>query len=141
MPELAIETNPRSYDLIRPEIQKKLDRYGTHREPVGGFLTAVLSGNLVDACAKADPENLRALPAIVSYIYNQLPTRCWGTPEIVQVWLDPIDPKESTLRRADAIRLHAMLSRPGALRVFDPNGAMDIDEVTITPDGVRMDVS
>lgn len=42
----------------------------------GDFLRGVLSNNLHDAFSRADSENLRALPRIVKFLYNQMPTAC-----------------------------------------------------------------
>jgi hypothetical protein len=64
-----------------------LERYVSDRCPTGGFLHAVLSNDLTQACAKADMHNQRRLHEIVSYIYNNLPSICWGSPEKVEKWL------------------------------------------------------
>lgn len=53
----------------------------------GSFLLAVLSNDLVGACGQADEENLMNLPAYVAYLYNEVPSRCWGSPEKVQAWI------------------------------------------------------
>lgn len=53
----------------------------------GSFLEAVLCNNLKDACACADPENLRNIPAIVSWLYCMAPSNCWGSLERYEKWL------------------------------------------------------
>lgn len=58
------------------------------REP-GGFLRAVLENDLVQAFQRADDENLEALFDIVSYLYNEVPSVCWGSPARVRAWLYP----------------------------------------------------
>jgi len=64
-----------------------LRRYIDEHCPVEGFLTAVLSNNLREACRRADEENLANLPAFVAYLYNAAPGDCWGSPEKVEEWL------------------------------------------------------
>ena len=65
-----------------------LDRYVNHKILPGGFLTAVLSNDLFLAVGRADRENLAALPEIVQYIYNELPTGAWGSEEAVYKFVE-----------------------------------------------------
>lgn len=57
-----------------------------HLEP-GNFLRAVLENDLCAAIAKADKENLAALPEIVSQLWNYWPAPIWGNPEKVRAHL------------------------------------------------------
>ena len=70
------------------DIIETLDRYINNKIPTGGFLHAVLSNDLMAACAKADYINKNRLIEISSYIYNNLPMDSWGSPEIVDKWLE-----------------------------------------------------
>jgi hypothetical protein len=70
------------------DIIETLNRYVDDRCPTGGFLHAVLSNDLTQACAKADMRNQNQLHKIVSYVYNNLPLICWGSPEKVDKWLN-----------------------------------------------------
>jgi hypothetical protein len=74
-----------------------IDRYVEHHIEPGGFLRAVLENNLKEALGRADMENRYALFDIVSYIYNECPFQCWGSPEKVGLWLGEI-----TLKIEDA---------------------------------------
>jgi hypothetical protein len=65
-----------------------LTRYVEHGIPPGSFLCAVLENNLVRAVGRADRENLAALPEIVKYIYNELPSTCWGSPARVNEYIE-----------------------------------------------------
>jgi hypothetical protein len=56
--------------------------------PCGGFLTAVFENKLSEAVSRADFENMRAIPAIVAYLYNEIPGNCWGSPEKVKNWCE-----------------------------------------------------
>lgn len=65
-----------------------LDRYVNHGIPPGDFLYCVLTNDLVGAFARADDENYRNLGAIVRYVYNELPSGCWRTPEKIERWIE-----------------------------------------------------
>lgn len=76
------------YTKINPEIIDSLTRYVEQHCPTGGFLKAVLSNDLFDAVARADHENIRTIPEIAYYIYNELPDGCHGSRDKVQAWID-----------------------------------------------------
>ena len=69
------------------DIIKTLERYTQDRIPTGSFLHAVLSNDLTMACMKADDYNRHRLFEIVNYIYNNIPSISWGSPEKVNNWL------------------------------------------------------
>lgn len=52
----------------------------------GGFLEAVLSNDLFGAMGRADSESRRILYDLVCFIYNKLPSACYGNREIVHAW-------------------------------------------------------
>ena len=63
-----------------------LNYFNYHIKP-GDFLTALLKNDLMEACVRADPENLEALPAWAALLYNEAPVRAYGSPEKVKAWL------------------------------------------------------
>ena len=70
-----------------PEITREsIDAWVHDARPTGGFLRAVLENNLREAFARADHENSAAMHDIVSYLYNEFPGLCWGSPESVAEW-------------------------------------------------------
>lgn len=73
--------------LIPAYMLESLRLYVTDGIQPGHFLTAVLSNNLIEACKRADSTNLTLLPAYASYLYNDVPSSCWGSPEKVAAWL------------------------------------------------------
>lgn len=78
-------------DRMMPAIK----RYIEEKIAPGDFLTAVIQNNLTEACAMADDENLRNLPAYVAYFYNESPTNCWGSKKKMKAWLESgIIPKD-----------------------------------------------
>lgn len=68
--------------------QQTIQDYITKRWEPGSFVRAVLENNLREACASADNINIRALPHIVAYCYNYIPSNAWGSPERVDAWLN-----------------------------------------------------
>jgi hypothetical protein len=47
---------------------------------------ACLTNDLTGAVSRADFDSLQAIPAIVSYLYNEVPSVCWGSKEKVKAW-------------------------------------------------------
>jgi hypothetical protein len=76
-------SSPFSYNGIpMPEhILASLSRYSTEHVATGSFLRAVLENDLTNAVCTADEKNFFALPVIVRYVYNELPSPCWGSKE------------------------------------------------------------
>ncbi len=64
-----------------------LKRYVEHRIPPCDFIEAVICNDLREAVGRADHNNMRNLPAFVSYLYNEAPRNCWGSKEIMTAWL------------------------------------------------------
>lgn len=83
-------------------LREGLDRYAHERIPTGGFLYAVLCNDLFEAVCRADAESLAALPAVCGYVYNELPSKCWGSEVRVAAWLHPHDPGRAVRVEATA---------------------------------------
>ena len=64
-----------------------IERYINDRVIPGNFLQSVISNNLKEAVLYADEENLDNLPAYVGYFYNDAPSGCWGSRDIMNEWL------------------------------------------------------
>jgi hypothetical protein len=75
------------YDLIRLDVRDSIDRYVSHGIPLGGFLQAVISNDLMGAAASADAENSRVLAAIAGYVWNEVPAQAWGSRAVYEAWL------------------------------------------------------
>lgn len=65
-------------DLCPPGVRESLERYRDDGIPVGDFLEAVLSNDLMTAFARADADNTEAMPHICAWIYNEMPRSLWG---------------------------------------------------------------
>jgi len=81
-----LSRSQQDYSRIPRHIRAAMDAWGREAHPHGDFLKAVFTNNLNEACARADLENQRALPAIALYTYNELPNDCWGTPARYAEW-------------------------------------------------------
>ena len=77
-----------SYAAIKPETIASLRRYADHGIPTGNFLRAVLANDLMEAMGRADAENRAAIWHICGYVYNEIPSPCHGSYEIVDAWIE-----------------------------------------------------
>ena len=73
--------------LIPPTICGALRAYVVDGRRPGQFLQAVLRNDLMDAVTRADAMNLAFLEGIVKYVYNRIPSICWGSKEKVEAWV------------------------------------------------------
>lgn len=72
---------------MRGGIRAALDRYAREHVPVGDFLTCCLQNDLHGALSRADDDNMHNIPAVVAYLYNEMPGTCWGSKEKVDAWI------------------------------------------------------
>lgn len=72
---------------IEQRFKESIDLYVQHRVPTGGFLRAVLENDLRNAIGSADMDAMDNLKHIVCYLYNEIPSNCWGNKERVEAWL------------------------------------------------------
>jgi hypothetical protein len=75
------------YSQIPPHMMAALRAYLENHEPVGSFLTAVLTNNLFKTCARADNTNIEIIPVYMAYLYNKAPSNSWGSPAAFEAWL------------------------------------------------------
>ena len=72
------------YENIPLHTQAELKRWVENGYYPGSFLSAVLCNDLFGAINRADYENLKMIPAIVQFIYNRVPSECWGNAAIMR---------------------------------------------------------
>lgn len=82
----ALGYTDRSF-YIPDRMARAIDGYLERGEEPGQFLAAVIRNDLSGACGRADDENLRNLPALVSFLYNYAPSQSWGSAEKMAEWL------------------------------------------------------
>jgi len=78
----------RRYPTIPENLEHSLRVYADEGRPTGGFLQKCLENNLMVAVGAADHKSYAALKEICQYIYNEVPSSCWGSPEKVKEWLE-----------------------------------------------------
>lgn len=74
------------YATIPPLVRAALDRHAHEHQHTGGFVTAVLENNLMEAIGQADANSLAAMRSILAYVYNEIPGACHGSPAKVKAW-------------------------------------------------------
>jgi len=78
----------RFQDFYIPErMMGGIQRYIEQGIEPGSFLSAIICNDLKGACAQADDENLRNIPAYIAYFYNESPMSCWGSWKIMERWM------------------------------------------------------
>lgn len=84
-PELPI-VPPHRLDAVPEHMRAGILGYAERGHPTGGFLQALLSGDIVGAGLRADPQNTDALSAWVDLL-KALPPECHGSPEAYRYWI------------------------------------------------------
>jgi len=77
-----------NYDKLPEHMRSGVQDYVDHGYPVGDFLMAVLSNNLVEAYIRADDKNMAAMKDWVSFLYWEMPSNMWGSKEKVMDWIE-----------------------------------------------------
>lgn len=75
-------------ETIPNNIKDSIDRYVEHGISPGSFTRAVLENNLANAIGRSDDYSYNNLSAIVRYVYNKIPSNCWGSKEAVEKWME-----------------------------------------------------
>ena len=83
--------------------------------PLGGQLTATVQNDLKNAMGMADIARRRVLFAIVSYLYNDVPSCCWGSKEKHDAWMALDD-----AARADRVALFVAAHGSRLVHSADP---------------------
>lgn len=65
-----------------------LERYVVFGLPPGGFLSAVLRNDFMEAAGRADDSNQRKLHQWAKIVYNDIPRQCHGSAEAVSKWIE-----------------------------------------------------
>lgn len=74
------------YDRLPEKFHESFRMYIEEGYMPGGFLTAILEGNLFETVGAADSFNEELITVIVRWVYNEAPSLCWGNPEKVRAW-------------------------------------------------------
>ena len=75
-----------NYDKLPSHMQEAARGYVEDGGHIGGFLTALLSNDLVKTYGKADSANREAISTWIDFLYWEAPSPCWGSIEKVTKW-------------------------------------------------------
>jgi len=76
-----------NYSNLPTHMQDGARRYIEDGIPGGSFFDALVSNDLMRAFGKADDVNRAAMWDWCLFLYNEAPSRCFGSPEIVSAWV------------------------------------------------------
>jgi len=75
------------YAAIPEDMREGMTRYVEERKEPGGFLSAVIRNDLLNAVCRADKHNLLLVKEYAQWFYNVAPAECHGSPEKMKAWL------------------------------------------------------
>lgn len=78
---------PGRYQRVPIGLRAGLIRYVDHGIAPGGFLTAVICNDLLEATGRADEESRAAFFEIVGWFYNEAPSTCWKSRAAMDAWI------------------------------------------------------
>lgn len=76
------------YSALPAHMRDGAEDYVERGYEPGDFLCAVLSNDLAGAFGHADTINRGFLDAWVTWLYNEAPSRCWGSEKKVAAWIE-----------------------------------------------------
>lgn len=77
----------RGLEKLPAHMRDGVERYVLHGIPGGSFMTELFANRLVQAFGRADEENTDAMREWASWLYNDAPGGCWGSPMAVSEWI------------------------------------------------------
>lgn len=75
------------YSALPEHIRDGARLYVEHGIAPGSFTTAVISNDLREAFARADDINRARMFDIVCWFYNEAPSQCWGSAQMMNQWI------------------------------------------------------
>lgn len=90
--------------LIEERFLESLKLWIEHAVPTGSFLLAVLENDLKEAMGRGDEGAIDNLPHIVAWLYDDAPSRCWGSPTRVRNWANKSGPDTHAAKRGGLLR-------------------------------------
>lgn len=77
-----------NYELLPGHIREGVKRYIEKGIEPGSFLTAIICNDLKESFGRADETNRARMFDIVGFFYNEAPSRCWGSQETMNRWMN-----------------------------------------------------
>lgn len=97
-PDWAFDHNGELWGRLPEHMHQTLDLYVRKGVAPGHFMTALFANDFMAAIGRADEKNQSAIIDWARFIYNAVPSNCWGSTERVQKWVEQggIEGKETT---------------------------------------------
>lgn len=77
-----------NYEMLPEHMQEGMQLWVERGIEPGSFLTAVLCNDLMGALGKADSTNIDRLKDYGMFLYNEVPSTCFGSREKVRAWAE-----------------------------------------------------
>lgn len=74
------------YAQIPEHMLVSITHYVLHGQPVGGFLTGIITNDLGMAVGHADAENRQLIATYYRFFYNRTPSECFGSMKAKVEW-------------------------------------------------------
>lgn len=103
-------------DHIPPNMKRSLELYERCGLPTGDCLRAILSGDLFQAFARADPQTVASMPDIVAYIRHRMPSQCFGSELAVDRWIEMHSPRFAADRSGADVKERPILFKGRLVR-------------------------
>jgi hypothetical protein len=87
MQEIEIACEKNQSQKVPQHTLDALNRYRYDGLFPGDFLYAVLTNDFMQAFSKADDLNIANMYAIAKWVYNEMPTAAFGSPENIKSWI------------------------------------------------------
>ncbi len=78
--------NDTEYQKLPEQYREGMRRYVEEGILPGSFLMAILSNDLYSSVAQCSGP-IEYLEIVVKWLYNEAPSRCWGSPKQVRDWI------------------------------------------------------
>ena len=75
-----------NYDMLPEHMRDGMQLWVERGVDAGSFLMAVLRNDLMGALGKADDVNINQLKAYGMFLYNEVPSDCFGSVEKCRKW-------------------------------------------------------
>lgn len=79
---------PIDYSMLPAHMREGMQLWIERGIEPGSFLMAVLCNDLMGALGRADSTNINALKNYGMFLYNEVPSDCYGSPEKCEAWAE-----------------------------------------------------
>jgi hypothetical protein len=77
---------------MREAVIDWVERAEPHPDGMGSFFWSLLVKDFFEACCRADEMNALCMRQWALFLYNDVPSECWGSPAKLVAWYDKHHP-------------------------------------------------